>query len=130
MKIDKEKKEYVKFQLYDFIRENKLEFNERELSALLEFSEYMLEMVCANGQYHLGVAGWLQWKYACLLERFFQESKKHNGKRISEVPELKSISNDICEFLAFTKKHLGFEEKDGGFVEINENLNENEKWKR
>lgn len=105
-----DKKEYIKFHIEDFLHQHELSTTDSHViisrEELSELCEVFLDFLLIDNEQFLGVESWLQWIYGCLLQKFFNESKKHVGVRMSDVPELMAIHNDIEEFKILTKKYL------------------------
>ena len=80
-------------------------------------------MIEVQGHVFFGINGYLQYIYACMLDKWFKEIKKHEGVNCSDVPELVSIQQEIDGFLEYTKKFLGFTYVEGSFKEIEKDEN-------
>lgn len=75
-------------------------------------------MIEVHGSVYCGIEGYLQYVYGCMLSKWLNEAIKHDGMKVSDVPELVAMKKEIDTFLEYTEKFLGFKEVDGGFKEI------------
>ena len=83
-----------------------------------EIASEFFGMIEVRGHVFIGINGFLQHVYGCLLDKWFKEAKKHKGVKCADVPELVSMQKEIDGFVEYTKRFLGFEYVDGSFVEI------------
>lgn len=75
---------------------------------LIELSKHFLSMVEFDGSVCHDIEGVLMEIDFRLLRDFVDESKKHEGVVISDVPELKKKFDDVEEFLKYTEKFFGY----------------------
>jgi len=113
-------REYINFHVKDFLASRGISTDNLKeihisMEQLNEMSEMFLDFLFIGDKQFLGVDGWLQWIYGCLLERFYQSCKKYNDVKVSEVPELQELYRNIDEFTFFAEKYLGYKCVDGGF---------------
>lgn len=119
--MNKDKKsEYINFHVKDFlagmgVSTDNLQEIHISMGQLNELSEMFLDFLLVGDRQFLGVDGWLQWIYGCLLERFYQSCKKYKDVKVSQVPELRELYRNIDEFKVFTEKYLGYKYVDGEF---------------
>ena len=120
-----DKEVFMQFQIESFLRERGLykdgspDLCNINMDDIQEMAKMFLEYVWVNGRSFLGVGGWLLWKDGCLLQEWFNEAKKHEGEKASDVPELVRLNKSIEEFEKFTKLYLGFGRNDKKeFVEL------------
>ena len=112
-------RKYFEEDIDEFLAEKQIQdLKELTKSDLVDIAERFFGLFEAHGHLFLGLDSFLQYKYGCLLEKWFNEAKNHEGKKVNEVPELVSLSKDIDDFRAFTKKFLGFDYSKGTFEEI------------
>jgi len=119
MNKEKERK-YINFHVKDFLASRGIPTDNLQeihisMEQLNELSEIFLDFLFIGDRQFLGVDGWLQWIYGCLLERFYQSCKKYNGVKVSQVPELSELYRNIEDFKVFTEKYLGYKYVDGKF---------------
>lgn len=116
--------EHIKLWVEEYLDEkgisNSMPIMALSTNDLVELAKRFVSVVEVNGRIFIGIDGWLQWLFACLLERWFNVAKNHEGEVWSELPELVSLNEKIETFKSFAKEYLGFEYKEGIFVELEE----------
>ena len=110
--------EHIKLYINEFMDERGIkEGDDLHESDLIEFAKLFLGVVDVNDRVFLGVGSWLMWIHGCLLEVWFDMMKLHEGEKISDVPELIAAGKMIDEFREFCRVYLGFDYKDGEFID-------------
>lgn len=112
------KDEHIKVYIEDFMAERGIkEGDNLTESDLIEFAKLFLGVVDVNDRVFMGVGSWLMWIHGCLLEVWFGMAKHHEGEKISDVPELVAVGKMIDEFQEFSRVYLGFDYKEGEFID-------------
>ena len=110
--------EHIKLYIEEFMAERGIkEGDNLTESDLMEFARLFLGVVDVNDRVFLGVDGWLMWIHGCLLNVWFDLAKHHEGEKISEVQELVAMGKILDEFLEFSRVYLGFDYKEGAFID-------------
>ncbi len=111
-------KEYFKQNIILELKKRGIPLDNLPIDLIADIAGDFFGMIEVRGRVHYGVGGFLQYIYGCLLQMWKEEAKKHKEVKCSDVPELVAKSNEIDNFLKYTKKYLGFEEINGGFKEV------------
>ena len=113
-------KEYFKQNVISELERRGISSDGIPINLIADIASDFFGMIEVRGSVYCGIAGFLQHIYGCLLYAWMEEAKKHENVKCSDVPELVVKSNEIDNFLKYTKKYLGFEEINGSFKEVKE----------
>ena len=108
-------KSYFVENVKEIIEDKKIDLKNITIDDIASISREFFGIIESNDKLFCGIEGYLQNVYACLISKWLEESKKHEGVKCSDVPELISIKNDIEEFKKYTEKFLRFKYTDGTF---------------
>jgi len=111
---------YFKDCVISELEKREIPLDDLPIDLMADIASEFFNMIEVKGIVYCGIESYLGRVYGVLLKRFIDVARLHIGERLSDVPELVAINNDIDEFLKYTKKYLGFEEECGGFVEVKE----------
>ena len=110
-----DKKEYV----LSCIKEYMAQHNISDLTPdnVVELCCDMLDLCISHDHVFSGIGAFLSWKYGCLLQEFYEKSKKYTGQKVLDIPEMKSLSNRITNFESFCETELSYKYEKGWYYE-------------
>lgn len=114
------KKEVIDVDLSVFLEENSITIGENgelkglTIEKLREVSIDFLDSVVVGDDRYIGFDGYLQHILSVLLDKAIKAPK--------DSEEFNKASKELEEFKYYCKKYLGFEQKDGGFIDTNKSL--------
>ena len=104
--------EHIQMYIEEFLSDNNLQDTDKlTMQDLIALARRFINVVEANGHSFIGIDGWLQWIYGCLLQSW------HNLPKHPDSPELTAASKRIEDFRAFAKSFLHFDYSEGTFTD-------------